>query len=182
MEKIGQRIKFFRKRKGYSLTKFAEELGLSLSYISQIESGKSNINVALLIDIAKKLELPSVSLLLDDTPKPDVEVVRAEERKSYMRNDENVTIDLLFATASRQLEATIIHLPVNTDTKKPESHKGDEFCYVIKGKANLYLEGRGVFDLKVGDVVSYPAEVPHKWKNIGDEPCEVLIACSPVSF
>lgn len=182
MDKVGQRIKTFRKRKGYSLTKLAQELGLSLSYISQIESGKSNISVSLLIDIAKKLDLPSVSVLLDDTPKPDVEVIREEERKSYLRNDGNVTIDMLFATSNRQLEASIIHLPVGTDTKKPESHRGDEFCYIIKGKVGLTIEGRGYYELKAGDVVSYPADFPHQWENIGDEPGEVLIACTPVSF
>jgi transcriptional regulator with XRE-family HTH domain len=183
MDKIGQRIRTFRKQRGYSLTKFAEELGISLSYMSQIESGKSNISVAMLIEIAKKLELSSISLLLEDTPKPDVEIIRAEERKTYVRNDGDATIDILFATASRQLEATIIHLPVDAEnTKKSEVHRGDEFCYVIQGKATLYLEERGAFDLKAGDVASYPADIPHRLKNTGQSPCEILIACTPVSF
>ena len=183
MQKIGQRIKSFRKLKGYSLTKFAQELGLSLSYMSQIENGKSNISVAMLIEIAKVLELPSISLLLDNTPKPDVEIIRAAERTTYIRNGGNATIDVLFATENRQLEATIIHLPKDVEnTRKPEVHRGDEFCYVIQGRATVYLDERGSFELTAGDVIYYPSDIPHKWKNTGQELCEILIACTPVSF
>ncbi len=150
--------------------------------MSQIESGKSNINVALLMDIAKILDLSSVAILLDDVHDLPVEVIHKEEKRSYMRNEGNVTIDMLFSTPAKELEASIIHLPVGSDTKKPVSHRGNEFCYVIKGKVELSIENWGNYVLEVGDVASYQAELMHKWRNIGDEECEVLVACTPASF
>ncbi len=179
---VGNRIKDLRKLKGLSQKQLAQELGISLSYMSQLESGKSSINVSTLLDIARTLNLPSIAMLLDENPMEDVSMVRTGDRKSYARNEGNVTIDILFATYNRQLEASIVHLPVQSDTNKARSHRGDEFCYVIRGYVKLFLEGKNEYELGPGDVVAYPAEFPHSWKNIGDVEAEVLVACTPVSF
>ncbi|MGD2162228.1 MAG: cupin domain-containing protein [Anaerolineales bacterium] len=45
--------------------------------------------------------------------------------------------------------------------------------YVLRGKAEIGI-GDEVFQVKKDDVVFIPAEVPHWYKNSGDEPFEFL--------
>ncbi|WP_312335761.1 helix-turn-helix transcriptional regulator [Anaerospora hongkongensis] len=52
---IGQRIKKARKQKGFTQEKLGENLDVSTVYISQIENGKTKINLEMLIRIAAVL-------------------------------------------------------------------------------------------------------------------------------
>lgn len=181
-DSVGARIKSFRKNKGLTQKKLAESLGISLSYMSQLESEKSNISVAMLMDIVRILELPSVALLLDEKPMGDVAIIRKSDRKNYNGNENKITTDILYASSNRQLDVFVMHLPVNVKTKKVDSHKGNEFCFVIRGKVRLFLGEHYKYDLGENDVAAYPAENPHRWENIGEEDADVLIASTPGSL
>jgi quercetin dioxygenase-like cupin family protein len=45
--------------------------------------------------------------------------------------------------------------------------------YVLKGRARIGI-GSEVFEVNPGDAVHIPAEVPHWYQNIGDDPFEFL--------
>lgn len=45
--------------------------------------------------------------------------------------------------------------------------------FVLRGRARIGI-GEEVFEVKHGDVVFIPAEVPHFYQNIGEEPFEFL--------
>lgn len=179
---VGARIKLFRKNKGMTQKMLAESLGISLSYMSQLESEKSNLSVSMIMDITRILELPSVALLLDEKPMGDVAIIRTSDRRTYEENEDKVTIDILYASSNRQLDVFIMHLPVGADSKKADSHKGNEFCFVIRGKVRLFLGDHDEYELGKNDVAAYPAENPHRWVNDGKEDAEVLIASTPGSF
>ncbi|MFC4403602.1 helix-turn-helix domain-containing protein [Gracilibacillus xinjiangensis] len=55
--KWGNRIKAFRKLKGYTQIKFAEELGFSVSQLGDIERGKKTPTLDHLESIAKHLNI-----------------------------------------------------------------------------------------------------------------------------
>ena len=61
---IGQRIRYYRKQKHYSLAEFALLINKSKSSLSKYERGEVSIDVETLIVIARNLEI-SVSQLLD---------------------------------------------------------------------------------------------------------------------
>lgn len=54
---IGQRIKKARKQKGFTQERLGEKLDVSTVYISQIENGKTKINLEMLIRIANILNI-----------------------------------------------------------------------------------------------------------------------------
>jgi transcriptional regulator with XRE-family HTH domain len=60
---IGQRIKQARKAKGYTQEKLAEGLGVSIVYVSQIENGKTKLNLEMLMRIAHLLDADAGFLL-----------------------------------------------------------------------------------------------------------------------
>jgi len=55
---IGKKIKKARTERKLTQEKFAEELDVSVSYISQVESGKKKFNLNRIIEVSKILEKP----------------------------------------------------------------------------------------------------------------------------
>jgi transcriptional regulator with XRE-family HTH domain len=54
---IGQRIKKVRKQKCFTQEKLAESLEVSTVYISQVENGKTKLNLEMLVRIADTLNI-----------------------------------------------------------------------------------------------------------------------------
>lgn len=67
---IGARIVYYRKIKGVTQEKLAENVGISPQYLSRIENGSypKSVSLSTLIRIADKLEVP-VSKLVEDIEK-----------------------------------------------------------------------------------------------------------------
>lgn len=63
-ELIGKRVKKARREKGITQEKFAEELGVSVSFISQVETGEKKFNLARISEVSKILERP-ISYFVD---------------------------------------------------------------------------------------------------------------------
>jgi len=63
-ELIGKRVKKARREKGITQEKFAEDLGVSVSFISQVETGEKKFNLARISEVSKILERP-ISYFVD---------------------------------------------------------------------------------------------------------------------
>lgn len=63
LEFVGNRIKNKRKEKGISQGQLAERAGVSLPYISDIENGKKNISINVLVAISESLDVTPNYLL-----------------------------------------------------------------------------------------------------------------------
>lgn len=63
MFKVGEKLKRIRKRKNISQYEFAEFLGISQNYLSEIESGKYVPSLKTLVQIAEKLNTTISKLL-----------------------------------------------------------------------------------------------------------------------
>jgi len=63
---IGERIKRFRKQKGLTQTKLAENAGISRSYLADMEANRYNPSLKTLIEVAKALGI-AVTCLLEVT-------------------------------------------------------------------------------------------------------------------
>ena len=63
---LGQRIRKYRKKKGYTLEKLAEMLDVSTTFIGQIERATGKPSLETLIKIANALEVSTDALLFED--------------------------------------------------------------------------------------------------------------------
>lgn len=176
---IGARIRDDRKRKGLTLQEVADKTGLSTPYLSQIENGKVNINIANLEVISKALETPMVSYFIDDNNQ-DIKIVQKKERKWYSLT-ENAEESLLIKSAGN-LEIAVIHIRPGANSGKPDSHPGEEFSYVSRGKVRMVLNNGQIAELEEGDVIYYKSDSPHFWENIGDITAEVLVVNTPATY
>ena len=68
---VGARIRDARKKSGLSQAELAEKLNISLSHMGDIETGRTNFGVDILIRITKVLQVSSDVLLRTDAPEVD---------------------------------------------------------------------------------------------------------------
>ncbi len=62
---VGSKIKFLRESKGWQKEYMAAELKISQPSYSRIESGQVKINIEILLEIAKLLQVPPQQLIGD---------------------------------------------------------------------------------------------------------------------
>src|SRR5512134_2223196 len=67
---LGRRARARRLEKGWTLREVAERSGVSPRYLVQLESGRGNISVRRLADVARALETTPAELLADDDGPP----------------------------------------------------------------------------------------------------------------
>ena len=61
--RIGLNILYFRKQKGWTQERLAEEISYSKNHVQQVETAKAVPSVEILLDIAEALGIPAAKLL-----------------------------------------------------------------------------------------------------------------------
>ena len=180
IQQIGIRIREARKRKGYTLQDFAELVGLSVPYLSQMENGRVNINIVNLENIGRALDTPLINFFVNGSPADSISVLRRSERRWFALGEK--ASESLLVKFRSDLEIFVIHLEPGSDTAHDSIHQGEEFSYVIKGKVRITLNNTQIYDLSEGDIIYYKSDIPHLWQNLGDESVEILVANTPATY
>lgn len=61
------------------------------------------------------------------------------------------------------------------------SHTGEEAGVVVRGSIEITVAGR-TRELRAGDAYQFDSRLPHRFRNVADEVCEVVSACTPPTF
>ena len=61
------------------------------------------------------------------------------------------------------------------------NHHGEDCGIVLRGQLEVTV-GEDKTVLGPGDAYYFDSREPHRFRNIGDEPCELVSACTPPSF
>jgi|LGOV01.1.fsa_nt_gb transcriptional regulator with XRE-family HTH domain len=180
MDIVNKKIREIRKNKKITLKEMSKLTGLSVSFISQVERGESSLTVTSLKKIADALAISMQELF------------EVDDNDMYIRNKDNQIlwnlensftshIRLSGKFENRKLEAIILKLEPNSVDMTPFSHEGEEFYYVLKGKALFIIEDKE-FLVNQGETIHYPSTVSHTVKNPFDEELEVLSVVTPTIF
>lgn len=68
-ERIGRRIKAFRKLKGYTQIEFAKQLGVSMAVMGDIERGNKAATAEFIEQVSEKLHIPKEEITLEESEK-----------------------------------------------------------------------------------------------------------------
>ncbi|MEH7436755.1 XRE family transcriptional regulator [Neobacillus drentensis] len=176
---IGKKVEKFRKAKGLSNRELATIAEITPSMLSQIERGLANPSIQTLKVLAKALDVPTFSFLLEEANTADL-VVRSNERKKM--NVDGLSYELLSPDFSGSLATAIMNLPPKSvSSEKLLAHKGEEVAFVLEGKIKVYLEDEQ-YILEPGDSVKIPAHMKHKWENHSNEKASILFSVTPPAF
>jgi XRE family transcriptional regulator, aerobic/anaerobic benzoate catabolism transcriptional regulator len=68
LELVGQRVRAARAARHWTIRELAERSGVSVRFLVQLESGRGNISVKRLADLARAFKIPTADLLNDNYP------------------------------------------------------------------------------------------------------------------
>ncbi|WP_226669623.1 cupin domain-containing protein [Metabacillus litoralis] len=176
---IGKKVEKYRKDKNLSSRELAKLAEITPSMLSQIERGLANPSIQTLKVLAKALDVPTFSFLLEDTQTADL-VVRANQRKNMIVED--MSYELVTPNFTGTLATAIMKVPPQTSSsEKLLEHKGEEVAFVLEGKIKMYLDNEE-YILETGDSVKIPSYMKHKWENSFEKTASILFSVTPPSF
>ena len=178
---VGERLRTLRQFRRYTLQSVAARSGISESFLSQVERGRSNASIASLKRIADALGV-SMADLFEPDELPGPRVLRRDERPALQFGILGRKL-LLTPRPLHHLEVFAGELEVGGSTgPEPYAHgDSEELFVVVSGTVRLELGGE-VFELERGDSIYYRSSVPHRAVNTGNELAEVLWIISPPSY
>jgi transcriptional regulator with XRE-family HTH domain len=178
---VGRNLKAVRKERMVSLKDIGTHCNLTVSFLSQVETGKTLPSLTSLKAIAHYLNTTISYLMGEDGPEPDP-VVRAGNRKS-INYAQGITMYLLSSSdRNKQMEPLLFKMePSASSGKSSYRHFGQEFVLVLKGMLEIRLNEQ-TYTLKKGDSIYFNSAIPHSFRNLDKGNTEAIWVDTPPSF
>lgn len=174
---VGATVKSLREKCGLSMRELARRSGVSQPFLSQIERGLSAPSMVTTYRLADALGvLPGALLPAPSTSR--VTLVRAGGgRQIPVANRADAAVGLaLVMQPGNPLEVLEYRI-------EPDQHIGEWFelpgdlaVYLIGGSLDVELSGHPTVRLQPGDLLSHPADIPHRWLLVDNQPAHALLA------
>ena len=164
---LGARLRQLRRSRGVSLAEVADGTGISPSFLSMVEKGKSDITVSRLMRLVHWFGV-SVADLVQEPDNAAVQVVRAGDRRSLRLADEGIEIQMLTPDGHHAMMPVINVYDEGGGMVDPTRHDGEEFIHVLEGRLELTVAGGDPLVLETGDSAYYRSDAPHSFRNAGD--------------
>jgi transcriptional regulator with XRE-family HTH domain len=178
---VGSHLKAVRQMYGLSQRELAKRAGVTNGLISLIEQNRVSPSVSSLKKVLDGIPMALADFFtLDLGGKPQVFFPREE-----LANIGTASVELRLVggrLAQRSMSILHEHYAANADTgEEMLTHAGEEGGGVVKGKIELTVGGESRV-LGAGDAYYFKSSVPHRFRNLGREECEIVSASSPPSF
>jgi DNA-binding transcriptional MerR regulator len=174
---IGPLFRNLRLQRGESLVTVAKAVGISKSFLSNIERSQNGASVGTVRKLAQHYDLDILDLFSSiDVPGP---LVRPLDRKSF-RGGLGVQMELL-ASGKITMEPHLFRVAPGAGSGDHGSHDGEEFLYLVRGRLAIWLR-QEEFQLRPGDSFYFTSQIPHRWYNPGRTETIILWINTPAHF
>jgi transcriptional regulator with XRE-family HTH domain len=178
---VGSHLKAVRQMYGLSQRELAKRAGVTNGLISLIEQNRVSPSVSSLKKVLDGIPMALADFFTwDPGGKPQVFFPR-EELPNI--GTEDVALRLVGGRLAKR-SMSILHerYAPNADTgEEMLTHAGEEGGVIVKGKIELTVGGEARV-LGVGDAYYFKSSIPHRFRNVGREECEIVSASSPPTF
>lgn len=179
---LGEQLRHRRKALRLPLRQVAEECGVSVSLLSQIERGLRSISMRTLVALANRLQLPVETLIRNTRHSPghdetDGFVVRAGAHAQIDSGDKGIRKENLTPPAASGVELyrATVEPGGSTGDALFFTGRGEQVGHVVQGQLELFVRDR-LFQLHAGDSFCYDGTAPRRWRNPGATVTVVLWA------
>jgi len=166
---LGRAIRARRRALGLTLSELGAQCGLSVTFLSFLERGKTTASLGSLAAISESLGVSTNYFVA--APPAASRHTRAKNRERFAvgeRTYERVTADF----PGRQVNGVVVHLPPGHRSETLASG-GERFVYMLSGSIVVTLDGEDI-RLAKGDSLHFPDIRPHSVANPGRRPASFL--------
>jgi transcriptional regulator with XRE-family HTH domain len=178
---VGTHLKAVRQMYGLSQRELAKRAGVTNGLISLIEQNRVSPSVSSLKKVLDGIPMALADFFtLDLGGKPQVFFPREELANI---GTEDVALHLVGGRLAKR-SMSILHeryAPGADTGEEMLTHAGEEGGVIVKGKIEVTVGGEARV-LNVGDAYYFKSSIPHRFRNIGREECEIVSASSPPTF
>ena len=174
---IGAHLRQLRSRRRLSLAQVAQEVGISVGFLSALERSQMSGSVGTLRKLAGFYKTNILDFF--DASGASSRQVRPAERK-VLEAGEGVRMELL-AWGNTIMEPHLFRVAPEAGSGEAYAHEGEEFIYVLHGDLEIKVED-AEYRLKPGDSFYFESATPHRWRNPGRHETWVLWVNTPPTF
>ena len=169
---VAENARRMREEKKLTLEGAAAATGVSRSMLAQIERGEVNPTISVLWKIANGYKVSFTSLVEEQGE--GVQVLRGADRPPLEEDGGRYLNYPLFPFEERTLFETyrIVIKPRGSLAAQPHLAGSEEYITLFSGAAEIQV-GEETFSLTKGDSIRFRADVPHRYRNPGEEPAEL---------
>lgn len=176
-QELGERLRRIREGRGMSLSDVSRASGVPAPTLSRIENNKMSPTYSVLVRITKGMQCDWVDIFGGDDPAPSPRVKIVRRGQGQPADLVGIHYTLLHRQESGHSQALMMTITA-TDLESVGGlvgHKGEEFCYVLKGKLALHIKGQPTEIMGPGDSAMFDSNVPHAYIDSSGKGSQILM-------
>ena len=175
---VGARLRKLRKMHGLSQRELAKRAGVTNGMISLIEQNRASPSVSSLKKVLDGFPISLADFFTTEFASVNQVFYTADEMPDMGAGD--VAFRLVgYNHPDRCM--SILHevYPPDSDTgEEMLQHNGEEGGVIMRGQIEITVGGETRV-LSAGDAYYFDSRIPHRFRNVSDEECEIVSANSP---
>ena len=161
---LARNLSSLRHARGLTQATLAKGAGLPRSTIANLESGGGNPSLAVLVKVASQLRVPIDELLA--SPRAKVRKWNAAELPSSAHGRGVTQRPLVPEPVPEEMLVRMEFAPGAVMAGTPHLPGTREYFSCLRGAVTIFVVGDR-YDLAEGDVLAFPGNVPHSYRNPG---------------
>ena len=174
-ELVATKIRELRETRGYSMRELAKKAGVSVSFLSSIETAKSSPTLAMLMKILEALDTTVPEFFAPDTRKSLDSIVFKSAEMTTLDDGEKSSRFFFPDTRDARCIMTYEEYQPHTHNLEKESHPRDLCVYVLEGELTLEVAGRDRLTVGRGDAAYLRAGLTHIASNRADSVLRMVV-------
>ncbi len=179
---LAERLMVLRKLNAWTLEDVASRSGLTKSYLSKLERGRSSPTIATMLKLARALNTSVDKLIGDGEQADEILHVPAGKRVPFSPSKERLGYNyeaIAVERADKSMQPFIMMPPfeLRDEPQQMSSHAGEELIYLISGDMEVVFADRTV-TMAAGDSLYFNAALAHRSRSLGSTPAQALVVVS----
>lgn len=175
VREIAMRLRGIREVTGFSPEDLARATGVSSEQVLEYETGKAEIPVSYLYEVAKACGVDLTALLTgDEAHLQTYSLVREGQGLSVDRRKAYKYQSLAYRFHKPAMEPFLVTVPPKSESELEfNRHLGEEFIYVLRGRLEVRL-GDDIVTLDPHDSLYISSRTPHAMRGLDGGDAEFL--------
>lgn len=178
---VGSRVRRLRQIYGISQRELAKQAGVTNGAISMIEQNRVSPSVASLKKILEVFGLALADFFADEF-EPEKKIFFRAHEMNRISDGLVVLRQIGGQISSRRMQ--VLHetyVPGGDTGPDMLTHEGEEAGVIVRGTIELTVGSQSEV-LGAGDGYYFSSRIPHRFRNIDTEDCEIVSSCTPPTF
>jgi transcriptional regulator with XRE-family HTH domain len=170
---LGTRVKRLRTQAGLTLEEFAAQSGVSRAMLSKVERGEKSPTLAIIVRIAKGLNVSMSALMGAEPDAAQVAVIRRANRLAFKDPETGFERHNLSPShLDNDLEFLLHRIPAGESSGELPPYKVPTEKYLVVHEGELTVQTGGAnYVLGTGDSFYFDVREPYRFINTGRVPC-----------